>query len=73
MSGVNVSTRIPKELRDRLNEIAEAERRTMSSILHIAAEHYVRQYGDLHPQFRADILEGLAQMQAGDVGPYERG
>jgi hypothetical protein len=30
-------------------------------------------HDELYPQFRTDILEALAQMDAGEVVPYERG
>ena len=30
-------------------------------------------HDELHPQFRADILEALAEMDAGAVVPYEKG
>lgn len=73
MPATTVSARVPQELRKRIDEIAEAERRTMSDIVELAIESFVRQYDELHPQFRADILEGLAQMDAGEVVPYERG
>ena len=73
MKATTVSARVPQELRKRIDEIAEAERRTMSDIVQLAIESFVRQYDELHPQFRADILEGLAQLDAGDVVPYERG
>jgi predicted transcriptional regulator len=73
MQATTVSARVPQELRRRIGEIAEAERRTMSDIVELAIESFVRQYDELHPQFRADILEGLAQMDAGEVVPYERG
>jgi len=45
----------------------------MSDVVQLAIESFVQQYDELHPQFRSDILEGLAQMDAGDVVPYERG
>lgn len=73
MQTATVSARVPQELRKRIDEIAEAERRTMSDIVELAIESFVDQYTELHPQFRADILEGLAQMDAGEVAPYERG
>lgn len=73
MQATTISARVPQELRKRIDEIAEAERRTMSDIVELAIESFVRQYDELHPQFRADILEGLAQMDAGEVVPYERG
>ena len=73
MQATTVSARVPQELRKRIDEIAEAERRTMSDIVELAIESFVRQYDELHPRFRTDILEGLAQMDAGEVVPYERG
>ena len=73
MQATTVSARVPQELRKRIDEIAEAERRTMSDIVQLAIESFVQQYNELHPQFRTDILEGIAQMDAGEVVPYERG
>jgi len=73
MQATTVSARVPQELRKRIDEIAEAERRTMSDIVQLAIESFVQQYDELHPQFKADILQGLAQMDAGKVAPYERG
>lgn len=69
----SVSTKIPKELRERIDEIARLERRTPSNVVRMAIEQFVSQYTELHPQFRADILEALEQMKAGDVVPYEYG
>jgi len=73
MPAGTVSARVPEELRRRVDEIAKAERRSVSNIVELALESFVQQYTELHPRFRADILEGLAQMEAGDVVPYERG
>lgn len=69
----SVSAKIPKELRERIDEIAKLERRTPSNVVRMAIEQFVTQYTELHPQFRADILEALEQMKAGNVVPYERG
>jgi predicted transcriptional regulator len=68
-----VSAKVPQELRDKLEEIAKAERRTTSNVVQLAIEDFVRQYSELHPQFRADILEALAGVARGEVEPYERG
>jgi len=68
-----VSAKVSQELREQIEEIAKAERRTTSNVIQLAIENYVRQYSELHPQFRADILEALEQMKAGDVVPYEWG
>jgi predicted transcriptional regulator len=73
MSTSTVSAKVPQELRDKLEEIAKAERRTTSNVVQLAIEDYVRQYSELHPQFRADILEALAGVARGEVEPYERG
>ncbi|GAF98355.1 unnamed protein product, partial [marine sediment metagenome] len=53
--------------------IAKAEKRSVSNVVEMALESFVRQYTELHPQFKEDILAGLAQMDAGDIVPYERG
>ena len=73
MSSTTVSTKLPKELHDRIEEIAKLERRTPSNVVRMAIEQFVDQYEELHPQFRADILEALEQMKKGDVVPYEYG
>jgi predicted transcriptional regulator len=73
MPRITVSTKVPQELRDQIDEIARAERRTPSNVVRMAIEQFVSQYTELHPQFRADILEALEQMKAGDVVPYEYG
>jgi len=73
MSTTTVSAKVPKELREKIDEIARLERRTPSNVVRMAIEQFVDQYEELHPQFRADILEALEQMKAGDVVPYEYG
>ena len=73
MSSSTVSTKLPKELRERVNEIARLERRTPSNVVRMAIEQFVEQYEELHPQFRADILEALDQMKRGEVVPYQSG
>ena len=73
MAASTVSAKVPQKLREQLEEIAKAERRTTSTVIQLAIEDFVRQYNEIHPQFRADILEALEQMKAGDVVPYEWG
>jgi len=68
-----ITARVPSELRKQINEIAKGERRSMSNVVELALECYVKQYTELHPQFRSNILEALTQMDTGEVGPYERG
>ena len=73
MSSTTVSTKLPKELRDRIEEIAKLERRTPSNVVRMAIEQFADQYEELHPQFRADILEALERVAGGEVEPYEYG
>lgn len=73
MTTATVTCRVPKGLRTQINEIAKAEKRTVSNVVEMALESYVRQYTELHPQFKEDILTGLEQMDAGQIVPYERG
>ncbi|MDD5219977.1 MAG: hypothetical protein PHV11_05405 [Candidatus Bipolaricaulis sp.] len=73
MATSTVSAKVPQELRERLEEIAKLERRTTSNVVQLAIESFVRTYEELHPQFRADILEALEGVRRGDVEPYERG
>jgi len=69
----SVSAKIPRELREQIDEIAKLEQRTPSNVIRMAIERFVKQYTELHPQFRADILEALEGVARGEVEPYERG
>jgi len=71
MATKTVSAKVPEELRERIDEIAKLERRTPSNVVRMAIEQFVDQYEELHPQFRADILEALAGVARGEVEPYE--
>ena len=73
MATETLSTKIPEQLRRQVNEIASIEKRAASSVVRLAIEHYVNTYFELHPQFRADILEARASMRKGDVEDYEFG
>jgi predicted transcriptional regulator len=73
MATSTVSAKVPQKLREQLEEIAKAERRTTSNVIQLAIEEYVRQYNEIHPQFRADILEALEAVKRGEVEPYEYG
>ena len=73
MSNKTLSTKVPEELRKRVDEIALIENRPASSVVRLAVEHYVKTYFELHPQFKADILEARAAIRRGDVEDYEFG
>jgi len=73
MATRTVSTKVPDELRQRIDEIAKLEQRTPSNVVRMAIEQFVDQYTELHPQFRADILEALEGVARGEVEPYEYG
>ena len=73
MATRTVSTKVPEELREKIDEIAKLEQRTPSNVVRMAIEQFVTQYDELHPQFRADILEALEGVARGEVEPYEYG
>ncbi|MCX6094014.1 MAG: ribbon-helix-helix protein, CopG family [Candidatus Bipolaricaulota bacterium] len=73
MATSTVSAKVPQKLREEIEAIAKAERRTISNMIQLAIEDFVRQYNELHPQFRADILEALEAVKRGEVEPYEYG
>ncbi len=73
MPTATISAKIPAALREQIDEIARLEQRSASNVVRLAIEHYVKQYTELHPQLKADILEGLAEMRAGSIEQYEFG
>ena len=73
MANQTLSTKVPEQLRQQVNEIAFIEKRAPSSVVRLAIEHYVNTYFELHPQFKADILEARAAIRDGDVEDYEFG
>ncbi|MGD9676060.1 MAG: hypothetical protein AB7V19_05185 [Candidatus Bipolaricaulia bacterium] len=73
MTTYTISAKIPTALRKQVDEIAAIEKRGASSIVRLAIEFYVNSYFELHPQFRADILEARAAIEAGDVEDYQFG
>jgi predicted transcriptional regulator len=66
----SVSVRVDPALKERLDSIAQVERRTTSDVIKLAIEHYLATYEELHPQFLADIHTGLKEMHAGRSTPY---
>jgi predicted DNA-binding protein len=73
METVPVSTKVSPKIKEELESIARRERRTTSSVVKMAIEHYLEDYNALHPQFRADILEALEGVRSGKVEAYARG
>ena len=73
MASHTLSTKVPEELRQQVDEIASIEKRAPSSVVRLAIEHYVNTYFELHPQFKADILEARAAIREDDVEDYEFG
>ena len=72
-TSATVSGRVPVSLRRKIEGIAKAEKRSVSNIVEMALECLVQQYEEIHPQFKEELLAGLAQLDAGEVLPYERG
>jgi len=73
MPNKTLSTKIPEELRQQVDEIASIEKRAPSSVVRLAIEHYVSTYFELHPQFKAEILEAREAIREGDIEDYEFG
>jgi len=73
MLDVTVAAKIPPDLKEQLEAIAELERRTISSVVRLALENYVQQHAAIHPRFHADILEALEGVGRGEAEPYVRG
>ena len=73
MANKTLSTKVPEQLRQQINEIASIEKRAPSSVVRLAIELYVNTYFELHPQFQADILAARGAMRKGDVEDYEFG
>ena len=73
MPSYTLSTKVPGELRKTIDDIAGIEERPASSVVRLAIESYVRTYFELHPQFKADILESRDAIKDGDVEDYEFG
>ena len=73
MSTESIAAKVPPELKKELKSIARLEKRSVSAIVAMAIENYVKQYNALHPQFRADILESLEGIKKGKIEPYAYG
>ena len=73
VTSATVSGRVPASLKSKIDAIAETEKRSVSNIVEMALESLVKQYEEIHPQFKEDLMRGLAQLDAGEVVPYERG
>ena len=73
MSTESIAAKVPPELKRELKSIARLEKRSVSAIVAMAIENYVKQYNALHPQFRADILEALEGIKKGKIEPYAYG
>ena len=73
MSSSTLSTKVPDELRQDIQDIAAIEQRPASSVVRLAIESYVRSYFALHPQFKSDILESRKAIKSGDVEDYQFG
>ena len=70
---VSIGAKIPPELRKELEDIARVEMRSVSSVVRLALEDFVKHYGAIHPQFKADILEAMEGVKRGEVEPYVYG
>lgn len=72
MAKRSVTLTLDEDLRQRMEEMAKAERRSLSSMVEVALEDWLRMREELHPQFIADIKEALAGVARGEIEDYEK-
>lgn len=70
---VSIGAKVPPELRKEVEDIARVEMRSVSSVVRVALENFIKQYGAIHPQFKADILEAMDGIKRGEIEPYAYG
>lgn len=70
---VSLTLSLPKSLRERLEEAAKEERRSLNNLAQIALDDWLAQRELLHPQFVSDIREALSGVEAGQVEPVWKG
>jgi len=69
----NLTLSLPKKLREQLEAVARAERRSLNNLVELALEDWLRLRESLHPQFMADIKEAQAGVKRGEVEPVWKG
>lgn len=67
MTDTTITVRVPTELRDRLERIAQATRRSKSFLAKEAIERYV----ETESEIIEGILEALAELDAGKGIPHD--
>ncbi|MFQ6090275.1 MAG: hypothetical protein ACE5LD_02415 [Candidatus Bipolaricaulia bacterium] len=72
MAKRSVTLALSEELRQKMESLAKMERRSLSSMVEVALEDWLKAREDLHPQFVADIKEALAGVARGEIEDYER-
>lgn len=73
MSKLTTSIRLEKNLKEKLERIAEREKRSLNSVIEIALDEWIHVKETLHPDFIAEIKEALSEVRQGQIEPYERG
>lgn len=67
-----VTLTLDPKLRAKLEAVAAKESRSLSSLIELALKDWLQLREELHPRFVADIKEALADVERGEVVPYER-
>ncbi|MFQ5793692.1 MAG: ribbon-helix-helix protein, CopG family [Candidatus Bipolaricaulia bacterium] len=71
MGKKSVTLSLDEALWQKLESIAAEERRSLSSMVEIALEDWLKMREELHPQFIADIKEALTGVNRGEIEDYE--
>lgn len=73
MNKPTTSIRLEKNLKEKLEIIAEREKRSLNSVIEIALDEWLHIKETLHPDFVTEIKEALLGVRRGEVEHYERG
>ncbi len=73
MAKRSVTLTLSEELRQKMEILAKMERRSLSSMVEVALEDWLKVREELHPRFVSDIKEALAGVSRGEIEDYERG
>lgn len=73
MSKLTTSIRLEKAIKEKLEFIAQIEKRSLNSVIEIALDEWLHVKETLHPDFIKEIKEAMSGVHQGQIEPYEQG
>lgn len=73
MSKLTTSIRLEKAIKEKLEFIAQMEKRSLNSVIEIALDEWLHVKETLHPDFIKEIKEAISDVHQGQIEPYEQG